>query len=287
LGLLDPTAATPATVWDLTGRVLANFPISDGLRRLDLELPRSVSFRPGQFAMLDPCGPTGIVFRRPFSILAGDDAVLSFLYRVVGRGTEYLSRLIAGDRVHCLAPLGRPFPVPDVDTPPVVLVAGGVGLPPLYAWFRLHGKPDVQAFFGARDGGDVPWALLADSWHVSVDRIHALPSGRSAHPGTVVDLVRNTLFEDGRSSGRLVLACGPKSMLMAVAELSREHGWGCHVSIEEHMGCGYGVCKGCVVPVRTEAKDGWRHANCCTEGPVFDASELDWRRFTARDREAS
>ena len=47
------------------------------------------------------------------------------------------------------------------------------------------------------------------------------------------------------------------------------------------MGCGYGVCKGCVVPVRTDgpARDGWRNATCCEEGPVFPAARIAWDRY--------
>jgi dihydroorotate dehydrogenase electron transfer subunit len=44
------------------------------------------------------------------------------------------------------------------------------------------------------------------------------------------------------------------------------------------MGCGYGVCKGCVVPV-WNGEGGVRNAMSCEEGPVFDAAGLAWDRF--------
>ncbi len=277
MGLLTPTT------WDLTGRVTANAPVSSGLLRLDVELPRSVTFEPGQFAMLNLTGAGQLVFRRPFSILASDGRTMSFLYRVVGRGTERLADLEPGEAVDCLAPLGKPFAAPDAATPPVVILAGGVGLPPLHAWLSRHGRPGDLACFGGRDGGDVPWSLLSDEWRVSVDRDVDIPAGRQAHHGLVTELALSELERDGDPGPRLVMACGPTPLLRAAAMLARDRDWPCLVSLEEHMGCGYGVCKGCVVPVRLDGPgdSGWRNANSCTEGPVFDAADLDWERFGA------
>jgi len=260
---------------------MANGLVSTGLWRLDVTLPRPVPFAPGQFAMINLTGPGQLVFRRPFSILGVDGTTISFLYRVVGRGTGAMAGLRPGDRLDCLAPLGVPFPEPG--DAPVVILAGGVGLPPLHAWFLTHGRPDDVACFGARDGGDVPWDLLDGRWHVSVDHHDNLPAGREAHHGLVTEAALAAL---GQLSGpRHVLACGPTPLLRAAADLARRHRWTCHVSLEEHMGCGYGVCKGCVVPVISDLEPGWRNATSCVEGPVFDAADLDWQRIGASDPE--
>jgi dihydroorotate dehydrogenase electron transfer subunit len=118
---------------------------------------------------------------------------------------------------------------------------------------------------------------------VSVDRHEHVPAGRAAHHGLVTELALAELDRAGRARPRLVLACGPTPLLRAAALLARDRGWPCQVSLEEHMGCGYGVCKGCVVPVRLgePGSDSWRNANSCTEGPVFDAELIDWERFGA------
>ena len=270
----------PAT-WDLTGEVVANGRVSSGLWRLDLTLPQPVGFEPGQFAMLNLVGPQQLVFRRPFSIFATTGSTISFLYRVVGRGTEQLAELRVGDGVDCLAPLGGGFPAPGPE--PVVILAGGVGLPPLHAWMLTHGRPEDVACFGARDGADVPWDLLDERWQVSVDHDRDVPAHRQAHHGLVTEAALATLR--GADGPRHVLACGPTPLLKAAAALARERGWRCHVSLEEHMGCGYGVCKGCVVPVLTDREPGWRNATSCEEGPVFDAAQLDWTRYALGDEE--
>ncbi len=267
---------TVAQRWDLKGHVASNAAVSAGLLRLDVMLPHPVAFLPGQFAMLNLTGTTELVFRRPFSILAIDGPVISFLYRVAGRGTALLAELRSGDAVRCLAPLGRAFPAP-IAGQPVLLVAGGVGLPPLWAWWVRHRRPQDLAFFGGRDGADVPWGLLGDAWRVSVDTARDLPAGRSAYAGLVTELCVADLAQAGDAGPFTVLACGPTPLLRAAAALAAERTWPCYVSVEEHMGCGYGVCKGCVVPVRDGATV--RNATSCDEGPVFDASRLVWDRF--------
>jgi dihydroorotate dehydrogenase electron transfer subunit len=255
--------------------------VSSGLIRLDLELEQSLSFLPGQFAMLNLAGQDAFVFGRPFSIFAASGNEMSFLYRVVGRGTRAMGDLAPGGVMTFLGPLGRPFPEPSPHAP-VVLVAGGVGLPPLAAWldrYRAGREEEIQAFFGARDGADVPWDLLGDRWQVSVDEQRDVPPGRQAFTGLVTDLVaaRKELAE---GPARTVLACGPTPLLKAAARLAAGWGWECWLSLEEHMGCGYGVCKGCVVPVEDPARgpESRRNATCCEEGPVFRAETLAWDR---------
>jgi dihydroorotate dehydrogenase electron transfer subunit len=262
--------------WDLLAAVRRNGPVSSGLLRLDLALPRPVDFAPGQFAMLNLVGPAQMVLRRPFSILASVEHEMSFLYRVAGRGTALIAAAREGERVACLAPLGTPFPAPASGLP-VLLLAGGVGVPPLHAWWARHRRPGDLAFFGGRDGGDVPWEML-DGWRVSVDTPVGVPAGREAFTGAVTDLCTQDLTRAGLPGPYQVLACGPTPMLRAAAGLAERRGWPCMVSVEEHMGCGYGVCKGCVVPVGI-GDGAVRNAMSCEEGPVFDAAVVAWDGF--------
>ena len=261
------------------GVVVSNLPVSSGLVLLVVEIDFPLTFQPGQFAMLNLAGDKSLVFSRPFSIYAADGRRMSFLYRVVGRGTRALGALSPGDSLAFLGPLGRPFPQPDEDRP-VILIAGGVGLPPLAAWLdRTAGRSglEIDPFFGARDGADVPWDLLGDRWNVSVDSPSGIPEGRCAWQGLVTDLVASR--EDlGDREDRMVLACGPTPLLKAASRLATARGWTCWLSVEEHMGCGYGVCKGCVVPVhdRSLGAGKVRNATCCEEGPVFNAADLAW-----------
>lgn len=276
-----PTSPPPGQPWRCRAEVIANLAVSAGLLRLDLALAdgRELDFAPGQFAMLNLAGREALVFSRPFSILAATNGVVSFLYRVVGRGTGALASLAPGQSMTVLGPLGRPFPVLE-NRPPALLLAGGVGLPPLEAWRHRFGQPGDLACFGARDGADVPWSLLDGHWQVSVDVDRDLPTSQSAFIGLVTELARARLAQE-TAARRVVLACGPTPLLRAAAALAAEREWRCWLSLEEHMGCGYGVCKGCVVPVHSTGEPGWRNATCCEDGPVFPAETIVWDRQRA------
>lgn len=279
--------ALQSVPFQCAGRVTGNAAVCRGLLRLDVTLDRDLVFCPGQFAMLNLTGASALVFSRPYSILAADGRSVSFLYRVVGRGSAALAAMAPGRTLTFLGPLGRPFP-PAQDGIPAVLVAGGVGLPPLSAWLDRYGRPGDLACFGARDPGDVPWDLLAGRWRVAVESTAGLETGRAVRAGLVTDLVREQCLkqaESGPGSLRAVLACGPSAMLRAAADLAATARWDCWVSLEEHMGCGYGVCKGCVVPVLEAPGEsrgsptGWRYATCCQDGPVFRAADLAWAQM--------
>jgi dihydroorotate dehydrogenase electron transfer subunit len=262
----------------LEGLIVANEPVSSGLIRIDAELPSPLNFAPGQFAMLNLPGEHVWVFSRPFSILAVEGNIISFLYRVVGRGTALMAALKIGDPLTMLGPLGQPFPTAsEFADRGAVLIAGGVGLPPLFNWLASQGRPGDIGFFGGRDGGDIPWALLANQWQVSVDNVIDVPAGEEAWHGRVTELVAQHPAVQG-DQNRVVLSCGPIPLLRAAASLAAERGWECFVSLEEHMGCGYGVCKGCVIPVYSP-DGGQRNATCCDEGPVFAAEQICWDQY--------
>ncbi|MBK6899006.1 MAG: hypothetical protein IPH09_06965 [bacterium] len=269
---MNPTAdATAPPARRLRGTIADETAVSSSMRRLDLELEEPVAFQPGQFCMLNLAGERALVFGRPFSLLAASGRRLSLLYKVVGRGTARLRDAGAGAPVTCLTPLGRPFPAPDER--PRLLLAGGVGLPPLIAWAERWGRPRDLRCAGGRDGDDLPRGLLGPGWRLSADRPAGEPGGRPVFAGNVVELARSLL--PAGSPAHVVLACGPLPLLRAAAGLAGERGWDCLVSVEERMGCGYGVCRGCVVP--RAGDDGY--ATACKDGPVFDARALDWARF--------
>jgi len=283
---------TPYPTIRVDGTVRSNAAVSSGLIRLDLELeagcPPGAGFLPGQFAMLNLPGDRSFVFSRPFSILDWQDGVVSFLYRVVGRGTAALAELKPGSVMNCLGPLGAGFPE-LADDQGAVLIGGGVGMPPVAAWLKRFGRPQDRGYFGARDGADAPWQELQsptpEQWQVSVDEAVDIPDGQAAFHGRVTELVaQDSALDD--SFRRVILTCGPIPMLKAAAKLAADRGWECYVSLEEHMGCGYGACKGCVVPVTapdSAGSDGWRNATCCQEGPVFKAEQVLWDRYGQSD----
>ena len=278
-------------------RAIGNEPVCPGHFRLTLQASDFPSARPGQFVHLGPQDGTaeaglGVPFlRRAFSI-AGlrrtrDGCELDLIYRVVGAGTRWLAGLQRGDHVDLIGPLGNAFPMPAADTT-AWLVAGGVGLPPVL-WFaqELAGSGHCTVLFvGARHRGQIPLSVRQTGSTVRADRLPdtdlvlATDDGSAGFRGTVVEALAERAGGTEADLGRItVFTCGPEAMLRAVAELCAVRSMTCHVCLERSMACGIGTCQSCVVRVRDPADpDGWRYVPCCTDGPVFDASEVIWHR---------
>jgi len=239
-------------------------------------------------------GPT---LRRPFSIAglrrSEGECELDILGRVIGLGTEWLAELREGDAVDVLGPLGRGFTVP-ASTTQAILVAGGVGLPPI-RWLgeelRRRGVPCL-AIYGATTRSLLPITLIREPSHQveatrcvdqfarhAIEAIVTTDDGTCGVAGRVTDAVVRFLEANLRfvSPGLRVYGCGPEPMLRRLAGICGERGISCEIALERMMGCGMGTCQSCVVRVADpQAERGWRYALCCTEGPVFDAAVVQW-----------
>ncbi len=207
------------------------------------------------------------LLRRPFSIhrmLEGGE--FEVLFRVVGRGTRILANVHVGDRVDALGPLGRGFRV-EGNRP--LIVGGGIGVAPLLflAESFLEAGIRPKLLVGARTERDL---LCQDDFScLALPFAVATEDGSAGSPGQVTRLLAREIAEG--TEGMTVYACGPLPMLKAVSRLCGEHGIPCQVSMEAHMACGIGACLGCVVPA-----PGGGYVRVCREGPVFQASEIDW-----------
>ncbi|UCC31133.1 MAG: hypothetical protein JSU86_02425 [Phycisphaerales bacterium] len=239
------------------------------------------------------------MLRRAFSIgglRRADDAVhLDVIYRVVGAATRWMESLSVTDRLSLLGPLGNGFPIHDRKRV-AWLVAGGVGLPPML-WLaealQNAGKHTV-AFCGAQTG-DLLALTLEPSVRPADDAGRATICCREfAQSGApvVVSTDDGSLGFRGHIGAAMaayhqanpvpqddlvVYTCGPEPMMQFVAEYCIARDLECYACMERAMACGTGLCQSCVVPVRDDTDpDGWRYRLCCTEGPVFDASEIIW-----------
>jgi dihydroorotate dehydrogenase electron transfer subunit len=233
--------------------------------------------------------------RRPFSIgdRWSDDhgrTHLSVISRRIGPGTAFLDALAAGDSLSVTGPLGRGFTIP-ADGRSLVLVGGGVGIPPLIYLARVLAalrRADVTVIFGALAGDLLPVrCVLPPPTDPTPTGCLVLP-GAPAFPalvttddgslgicGRVTDALTALAARRPAGPPPLVFACGPDGMLHAVARLTRRLGWDCELCIERNMGCGLGTCLSCVTRVFDRAREaGWRWALACSEGPVFERDRL-------------
>jgi len=262
---------------------------------LRLQAPQCAAHaRPGSFAHLQ-CDPA-LPMRRPLSIMRVDAAAgwVDFLYKVVGRGTRALAGREAGDTVSIIGPIGMPFE-PDQARPRTLLLGGGVGIPPMeFLADRLrqdgHWQPlvlmgsEVPFPFTAQPSRilvpGMPEAVIAampllEDWGIP-SRLASLQGYPGCYEGYITDLARywlNALPPQALAEVSL-FACGPQPMLAATAKLALEYDLPCQVSLEEYMACAVGGCAGCAVRINTP--DGPAMKRVCVDGPVFEASAVDW-----------
>ena len=221
---------------------------------------------PGQFVNV-ACGFPGALLRRPISVCDAADGSLCLVFEVRGKGTAWLSSLKAGDSVSLSGPLGNGFTLPQDCR--VLLVGGGLGAAPLlFAARKLGGSCDAVLGFRGKDN-----IVLADEFSALCGGvILTTDDGSFGRHGTVAAPLEEALSRGGYAA---VLACGPRPMLKAAAQICESAGVPCQVSLEERMACGMGACLVCAC--RTKASDGSEAmSRVCRDGPVFDSREVAW-----------
>jgi len=222
---------------------------------------------PGQFVMLGPLKEDSAdpFLNRPFSIhrLSGPDR-LELLIAVVGRGTRIIGTLEPGQRLGLLGPLGSGFTPPGPERP-AILVAGGLGVAPLFflAEELCARGARPRLLYGA---GSVDQLVPTDGLQArGVEVKLATDDGSAGFSGFVSGLVEQEQLEPGA----YLAACGPMEMLKAVAAVTRKRGLELEVSLESRMACGLGACLGCTVFL-----PGGADRRVCCDGPVFLAREV-------------
>jgi dihydroorotate dehydrogenase electron transfer subunit len=238
--------------------------------RLVLRAPRiAPQVAPGQFIHVRILPMKEALLRRPFSVFRAAGEELAILYKAVGRGSEVLARMVAGEDLSVIGPLGHGFTVPRAGAEVPLVVAGGYGMAATYLLAQRSPQKGIL-FLGGRRKEDILCVeeFRALGWEVRI----TTEDGSQGEKG----LVTQPLLEELRrgATGRKLYACGPTPMLRAVGKIAEEFGLPAELSMDEHMCCGVGVCLTCVIPVKT--KTGWEYQRTCTEGPVFAAERVLW-----------
>lgn len=232
-------------------KVISNDEISKGIFKLVVEENQDIKC--GQFYMLKvDCA----LLPRPISICEKSENNLTFLYSVVGKGTEEISKLKKNEEINITGPLGNGFNVNE-KLGKVALVIGGIGIAPMLQVakeLKQNGNSEViDLYAGFRDE-----VYLINDFEKYVDNINlATNTGKHGIKGFVTDILDAKKYD-------VVLCCGPEIMMKKVIELCKDAGIKVYVSMEKHMACGVGACLVCTC----KTKDG--HKRTCKDGPVFD-----------------
>ena len=262
----DETSTIPI----LQAEVLDHQEIAPEHYVLTMDAPEiAESVQPGQFVMVRSLGTADPLLPRAYSVYSADPegGCISIMYRVVGRGTSRLMLHEPGQQVHVWGPLGNRFDYPEGER--VVLVGGGVGIPPLVFWAEWLSQKAAQVEVIALVGAATSDFLVGlDHFRRAKALVRtATDDGSHGHPGYVTELLPQAL----EGANATIYACGPMPMLKAVAAIAEARGVPAQLALEAPMACGVGACLGCTVPKR----DGG-YLRVCTDGPVFTPEQIAW-----------
>lgn len=234
--------------------IVSNRPLTDSVWQMVLAGDTQYLTAPGQFVNI---AIEGCYLRRPISVCDYDGQSITLIYKVVGRGTEIMSRMQAGEKLDVLTGLGNGFSLSAATERPL-LVGGGVGVPPLYNLARklkAAGKR-VQVVLGFNRADEI---FYADEFEALGVEVHiATVDGSVGVKGFVTDAMKALEFD-------YIYTCGPLPMLKAIYNASECDG---EFSFEERMGCGFGACMGCSCQTTKGSK------RICKEGPVLKRDEI-------------
>ncbi|WP_430786065.1 dihydroorotate dehydrogenase electron transfer subunit [Virgibacillus flavescens] len=214
----------------------------------------------GQFLHM---GVEGHTLRRPISIanIDRENHSVTILFKQLGEGTKALSRYQTGMEISALGPSGNGFTIDSNKNKTVLLVGGGIGIPPLYCLGKKLAQQGVKikSVLGFQTADSI---FYENEFNNLGETFITTNDGTYGHDGFVTDVL------DGVGEFDCYYSCGPLPMLKAVTNTLRgEKGY---ISLEERMGCGVGACFSCVIP--TDNQGGYK--KICKDGPVFEASEV-------------
>ncbi|MDD4291673.1 MAG: dihydroorotate dehydrogenase electron transfer subunit [Clostridia bacterium] len=230
-------------------RVKSNYKLSDGVFILSAEgaeLPKQA----GQFYMLKASDFSEPFLPRPISVFDVRDGCVDFLIEVVGKGTQALMSLKAGDELEMFGALGNGFPDEKRDA---VLIGGGTGCAPLLYLAKTLGKrKTIYLGFNQRDAVS---DYLLERFDGICDKVVVIYGGF---------VTEDVIY----SEDAVYYACGREAMMKVLKQKADDFGTKMYLSYGNRMACGVGACVCCVV----KTVDGNKRA--CKEGPVFDSRLL-------------
>jgi dihydroorotate dehydrogenase electron transfer subunit len=258
----------------IKGEIISNIKIGEDLFKMAVFSPYIIKNSiPGQFINIK-CSSIDIIdplLRRPFSIYDVEPGfkVFSILYVLKGIGTQYLSRLCAGDILDFIGPLGNGIDTNENENKKFLLIGGGIGVAPLYFLARKLTSEGKDVFFAAgfKNNNFILFEKMLQSLKISYE-IYS-EDGMYGKKGLITDLLYERIDDFKKHEA---ICCGPVPMYKTLQNIFSLKDINAKALFEEIMACGIGVCKGCVMKFKN-GRDGYKYKTVCKDGPVFNLME--------------
>ncbi len=222
--------------------------------------------KPGNFVMTAVSNTYEPLLKRPFGILDVNPPHIRLYYEIIGKGTQIMSELKAGDQVNVLGPLGNSFP--ELKNKNILMIGGGRGIAPLfYAIGNYTKENSVYLSYGAKTSDDmnlleeIGKLPIKETWLYTDD-------GSKGTKGFVTTGLPDIIKE---KSIDVTISCGPDAMFESLHHTIKDAGTENYVSMEAMMGCGFGICFSCAVKT---VEGGYKKV--CSDGPVFKMEAMAW-----------
>jgi len=226
---------------------------------------------PGQFTMLYVFGVGEVPISTSGDLEREGDALVHTI-RAVGAVTNALCASDPGDVVGVRGPFGNTWPIAEAHGRDLVVVGGGVGLPPLrpIVYDALRHRDEFErivVLYGGRSPDDLLFTKELAAWGKQVDvdvTVDAAGEGWDGKVGVVTKLIPPAPFDPETAVCYVV---GPEIMMRFTARALIDRGvapervW---VSMERTMRCGVGLCGHCQLGPTL----------ICRDGPVYRWDEL-------------
>ena len=191
------------------------------------------------------------LLKRPISICGIGDDYLIITYKINGEGTKQLATYCAGETVEAIGPLGHGFPL--VNNKKILIVGGGIGVPPLLELSKqLANNNQINIILAFRDKENM---IYEEEFKKLGNVVVTTDDGSYGFKGNAINYLDNNDIEFD-----YIYSCGPEILLKKLEE--KYSGRKGYLSYEARMACGVGLCHGCV--------KGDKHYCVCTDGPVFE-----------------
>jgi len=266
-GLYLPTMCPLIAVRQLTGTE----------RLFDISYTGGLGHEPGQFVQVWVPG----VGEAPISVCSwqppgapGRNEAFQICVRSIGSVTKALHRLSEGEKIGIRGPYGNGFPVTEAKGKDALIIAGGIGLPPLRSLVQyfLHNRKDLDRLimlYGAQSPEELLFREDLEEWtgrsdmevELTVDEADEKWKGKV---GLITALIPPLRLDAQKT---LAFVVGPPIMYkFVITELKKKEiaDENISLSLERVMRCGVGKCGHCTIG----------EFYTCIDGPVFKFSQI-------------